>query len=94
MKMSGEEYRKKTELYIRRDGIREEANITLARFLSGLSLEIKDKVELLLYVDLNDFVQLCTKIEEQNLRKGRSRRDNSYLNSYGKKDSKREVVSK
>jgi len=42
--MSIEEYRQKMELYMIRTGIREDENVTVARFLSGLSLEIRDKV--------------------------------------------------
>jgi len=50
-------------------GIRESEDTTIARFLSGLSLEIRDRVELLPYQDLNDLVQLCIKVEQQILRK-------------------------
>nr|KYP50107.1 hypothetical protein KK1_028090 [Cajanus cajan] len=67
--MTVEEYRQTMELYLMRAGIREEENITIARFLSGLTFEIRDKVELLPYKDLNDLVQLCIKVEQQNLRK-------------------------
>jgi len=41
--MSIEEY-KKMELYMMRAEIREEENVIVARFLSGLSLEIRDRV--------------------------------------------------
>jgi len=54
--MSVEKYRKKMELYMMRTSIRKEELTTTARFLSGLNLEIKDKVELLPYMDLNDFI--------------------------------------
>ncbi|KAG2394700.1 hypothetical protein LR48_Vigan09g060700 [Vigna angularis] len=57
--MSVEEYRHKLELLMLRAGIKEEERFTIARFQSGLNYEIKDKVELLPYLDLNDFVQLC-----------------------------------
>jgi len=39
-----QEYRQKMELYMMRPGIREEENVTVVRFLSGLSLDIRDKV--------------------------------------------------
>jgi len=39
-------------------GIMEDKNTTIAKFLSGLSLEIKDRVELLPYKDLNDLVRI------------------------------------
>ena len=52
-----------------REGIREENNTTISRFLCGLNLEIKYKVELLHYRDLNDLIQLCIKVEKQILKK-------------------------
>ncbi|XP_052725960.1 uncharacterized protein LOC108320710 [Vigna angularis] len=67
--MSVEEYRQKMELYMMRAGITEGEETTLARFLSGLNLDIRDRVELLPYRDLNDLVQMCIKVEQQNLRK-------------------------
>ena len=70
--------------------ITEENNTTIFRFLSGLKLDIRDKVELLPYRDLNDLIQLCIKVEQQNLRKTSSLRVGSYSNSYPKKDFKRE----
>ena len=39
-------------------------------------------------------VQLCIKVEQQNLRKTSSRREGSYSNSYPKRDFKRENTSK
>jgi len=68
--MSVEEYRQEMELYMRKTFIMKEENTLIYRFLSGLSLEIRDKVELLPYMDLTDFVQLFIKVEQQNLRKG------------------------
>jgi len=85
---SVEEYRQKMELYMMRVGIREDESITVARFLSGLSLEIRGKVEFIPYRDFHDLVQICIKVEQQILRKGPSR--SSYSNSYPKQDSKRE----
>ncbi|XP_068476613.1 uncharacterized protein [Phaseolus vulgaris] len=88
--MSVEEYRQKMELYMMRASIRENESTTIARFLSGLNLEIRDRVELLPYQDLNELVQLCIKVEQQNLRKTSSQRVGSYPNSYPKRDFKRE----
>nr|KYP35416.1 hypothetical protein KK1_043551 [Cajanus cajan] len=89
--MTVEEYRQTMELYLMRAGIREEEDITIARFLSGLTFEIRDKVELLPYRDLNDLVQLCIKVEQQNLRK--IFKTSSYSSSYSKNDYKREGKS-
>nr|KYP32391.1 hypothetical protein KK1_046949 [Cajanus cajan] len=86
--MTVEEYRQTMELYLMRAGIREEEDITIARFLSGLTFEIRDKVELLPYRDLNDLVQLCIKVEQQNLRK--NFKTSSYSSSYSKNHYKRE----
>jgi len=61
--MSVEEYRQKMELYMMRASIRESETTTIARFLSGLNLEIKNRVELLSYRDLNDLIQLCIEVE-------------------------------
>ena len=85
--MKVEEYRQKMKLYMMRAGIRESEDTTIARFLTGLSLEIRDRVELLPYQDLNDSVQLCIKVEQQILRKNFR---NDYSNCYTKKEFKKE----
>jgi len=41
--MSVEEYRQKMELYILWVGINEEQDLTIARFLSGLNYNIRDR---------------------------------------------------
>lgn len=68
--------------------IREEESVIVVRFMSGLSLDIRDKGELLPYHDFQDLIQICIKVEQKNLRKG-SRRS-SYFNSFPKKEFKRE----
>jgi len=70
-----EEYRQKMELLMMRAGIVDEEDITLARLLSELNLEIRDRVEILPYRDLNDLVQICIRVEQQLLRKSSSKRD-------------------
>jgi len=90
LNMSVEKYRQKIELYTMRASIRKEETTTIVRFLSGLNLQIRDKVELLPYRDLNDLIQLCIKVEQQNLRKGSSRKESSYSNSYPKKKYRKE----
>nr|KYP47728.1 hypothetical protein KK1_030610 [Cajanus cajan] len=59
--LSVEEYRQQMELLMMRADIKEEERTTIARFQSGLNLEIRDKVELLPYRDLNELVQLCVR---------------------------------
>jgi len=57
--MNVKKYSEKMELYIMKAGIRKQEEITISRFLSGLNLEIRHKVELLPYHDL---VQMCIKV--------------------------------
>jgi len=46
---------------------KEEQSTTIYRFTNRLRLEIRDRVKLLPYRDLNDLVQLCIKVEQQIL---------------------------
>nr|KYP40086.1 hypothetical protein KK1_038587 [Cajanus cajan] len=73
------------ELLMMRVGIREEERTTISRFQSGLNLEIRHKVELLPYRDLNELVQLCYRVEHQ-LKRKTFRKDFtlSYSNSFKK----------
>ena len=72
------------ELLLLRFGLREEERKSIARFLSGLNMEVRDKVELLPYRDLDDLVQLSIRIEQQLKRKSTSK---SYCpHSYPEKD--------
>ena len=64
--MSVEEYRQKMKLLMMWVGIIEEESITISRFLNGLNLDIRDRVELPPYQDLNDLAQICIKVEQQN----------------------------
>jgi len=53
--MSVEEYRQQMELLFLRAGLRKEEITSIARFLSGLNMEVRDKIELLLYRDLVNY---------------------------------------
>ena len=63
--ISVEEYWQKMVLYIRRAGINVENHTTISRFLSGLKLEIRNKVEILPYTDLNDWIQLSINVKNK-----------------------------
>ena len=68
--MSVEEYRKQMELLLLRAGLMEEERTSIARFLSGLNMKVRDKVELIPYRDLDDLVQqLWIRVEQQLKRK-------------------------
>jgi len=58
-----EEYRHKIELLIMKADIKEELKNTIDRFFNGLDQDIRNRVELLSYSDLNELVQLCVKVE-------------------------------
>ena len=76
-------------LYIIRARIKEKINTTISRFLSDLNREIRNKVELLPYKDLNDMIQLSIKVEKQILRKQSSQKQSSYYVSYDKDEFQR-----
>jgi len=88
--MNVEEYKQKMELYILKVGIEDEEDLTIARFLSSLNYNIRDRVELLPYQGLNDLVQMCIKVERQLSRRP-SRKDSSisFHNNDFSKDSKK-----
>ena len=54
--MSVEEYRQQMELLLLRAGLKEEERTSIARFLSGLNIEVMDKVELLPHRGLDELV--------------------------------------
>ena len=62
--MSVVEYRQQMELLLLKVGLREEERTSISRFLSGLNIEVRDKVELLPYRDLDDIVQLCIRVDQ------------------------------
>jgi len=87
--LSVEEYWQKMVLYIKRAGINEENHTTISRFLSGLKLEIRNKVELLPYRDLNDLIQLSIKVEFFFFLRKQSSQKSSYFVSYDKDEFQR-----
>ena len=53
------------ELLLLRTGLREKERTSIARFLRGLNMEVRDKVELLPFRHLDDLVQLHIRVEKQ-----------------------------
>ena len=69
-------------------GVRERTSV--ARFLSGLNMEVRDKVELLPYRDLDELVQLCIRVRQQLKRKPSSK---SYgFHSYPRNDKAQGIL--
>ena len=88
--MSVEEYRQQMELLLLRAELREDETIGITRFLSRLNMEVRDKVELLPYRDLDELVQLCIRLEQQLKRKPSSK---SYgFHSYTRKDQAQGIL--
>ena len=87
--LSVEEYWQKMVLYIIRAEINEDNHTTISRSLSGLKIEIRNKVELLPYKDLNDLIQHSIKVVKQILRKQSSQKQSSYSVSYDKEEVQR-----
>ena len=70
------------KLLLLRAGLREEERTSIARFLSGLNMKVRDK--LLPYRDLDELVQLCIRVEQQLKRKPSSKYYG--FHSYPRKD--------
>ncbi|XP_057782175.1 uncharacterized protein LOC131000309 [Salvia miltiorrhiza] len=69
---SVDEYYKEMEVAMIRANVVEDREATMARFLARLHWDIRDKVELQHYVELEDMVHMAIKIENQLKRRGSS----------------------
>ena len=78
------------ELLLLRAGLREKKRTSIARFLSGLNMEVRDKVEHFPYRDLDELVQLYIRVEQQLKRKPSSKYNGSH--SYPRKDQAHEIL--
>ncbi|XP_071918755.1 uncharacterized protein [Coffea arabica] len=70
---SVEDYYKDMEISMLRADIQEDREATMARFLSGLRVEIADQLELQYYVEIDDMVDKAIKIEQRLKRRGTTR---------------------
>ncbi|KAL5193369.1 hypothetical protein HKD37_20G055601 [Glycine soja] len=71
-------------------GLREEERTSIAKLLSGLNMEVRDKVEIFPYKDLDELVQFCIRVEQQLKRKPSSK---SYgFHSYPRKDQAQRIL--
>src|SRR5262249_53365054 len=75
-----EEYYKEMEIAMIRASVQEDREATMARFLSGLNVDIANVVELHPYVEINDMVHMAIKVERQLKRKGSTKHSNVYSN--------------
>ena len=72
-----EEYYKEMEITLVMTNIEEETEDKMTYFLSGLNPDIKDVVELLEYVELDDLLHKVVRVEQQLKRKIVARRNSS-----------------
>ncbi|XP_071905682.1 uncharacterized protein [Coffea arabica] len=73
---SVEDYYKDMEISMLRADIQEDREATMARFLSGLRVEIADQLELQYYVEIEDMVEKAINIEQRLKRRGTTRNYN------------------
>ena len=88
--MNVKEYRQQMELLLLRVGLREEERTSITRLLSELNMEVRDKVELLPYRDLDELVQLCIRVEQQHKRNSSSKYYG--FHSYPRKDKAQGIL--
>lgn len=74
---SVEDYYKEFETLRIRSNTLEDGEATIARFLNGLSYEIRDVVELQHFVDIEDLVHQASKVEQQIKRRGNYKKHSS-----------------
>ena len=59
------------EMFMLKIDVKEDSEVTMARFLNELNRDIADKVELQYYMDLDEMYQIASKMESQLKRKGK-----------------------
>nr|XP_027127774.1 uncharacterized protein LOC113743905 [Coffea arabica] len=70
------------EISMLRADIQEDREATMARFLSGLRVEIADQLELQYYVEIEDMVEKAIKIEQRLKRRGTTRNYNPHPQTF------------
>jgi len=78
------------ELLLLRARLREEERTSITRFLSRLNMEVRDKVELLPYRDLDELVQLFIRVKQQLKRRSSSKFYG--FHSYPRKDQAQGIL--
>lgn len=63
--MSVDEYYKEMELLMIRTGTTEDPEATMACFFNGLNIEVQDRVEMVLYYNIQDLVHQAVRAEQQ-----------------------------
>jgi hypothetical protein len=63
--MSVDAYYKEMELLMIRTGTTEDPEATMSRFFNGLNVEVQDRVEMVVYYNIEDLVHQAERAEQQ-----------------------------
>ena len=74
-----EEYFKETDVLMIQAKIEEDGEVTMARFLNGLTNDIRDIVELQEFVEMDDLIHKAIQVEQQLKRKRVNKRRVKHL---------------
>ena len=90
--MSVDEYYKEMELLMIRTGTTEDPEATMARFFNGLNIEVQDRVEMVVYYNIQDLVHQVVRAEQQIKRRQVNIVPSTTLNTWRRSQYKSEDV--
>ena len=90
--MSVDEYYKEMELLMIRTGTTEDPEATMARFFNGLNIEVQDRVEMVVYYNIQDLVHQAVRAEQQIKRRQVNIVPTTTLNTWRRSQYKSEDV--
>src|SRR3954471_20853947 len=88
--MSVDEYYKEMELLMIHTGTTEDPEATMARFFNGLNIEVQDRVEMVVYYNIQDLVHQAARAEQQIKRRQVSAVHSTTLNTWQRPQHKSE----
>ena len=80
--MSVDEYYKEMELLMIRTGTTEDSEATMAHFFNGLNIEVQERVEMVVYYNIQDLVHQAMRAEQQIKRRQVNTVPNTTLNTW------------
>ena len=90
--MSVDEYYKEMELLMICTGTTEDPEATMARFFNGLNIEVQDRVEMVVYYNIQDLVHQAVRAEQQIKRRQVNIVPTTILNTWRRSQYKSEDV--
>ncbi|RDY03864.1 hypothetical protein CR513_12481, partial [Mucuna pruriens] len=92
--MSVEDYYKEMEITMTRANVRENHEVTMARFIGGLKKEIADVVDLKHYMEIEDLLHKAIQVKRQLKSKSSSKFRSNWKNSIVVTNPKNDVIAK